>query len=345
MRRHGNLWEKITAPENIRLAYTKAKRCKPRLRGVINFAKDPDANLEAIRASLLDKTFRTSPYHEKILYEPKKRTVYVLPFSPDRIVQHALMAPIIPIWEKLFIHDSYACIDGKGIHRGSARAMEFVRRNAYCLKCDISKFYPSMDHEILMQIIRRKIKCADTLWLLEDIVRSFPGGKNVPIGNFTSQWMGNLYMNELDQYAKHVLKIRDYIRYCDDFLFFHNDKAVLRDVSRKVEDFAGGVLKLRLSKSDLFPTSRGVDFLGYRHFKGYILLRKSTAKRVAKRLKNMQGLYEAGKITAEYCRSALASAYGWVRWANTHNYQQKVQLSELTEWANGECAKNSAATV
>jgi retron-type reverse transcriptase len=166
MRRHDNLWEKITAPENIRLAYTKAKRCKPRLRGVINFAKNPDANLEAIRASLLDKTFRTSPYHEKILYEPKKRTVYVLPFSPDRIVQHALMAPIIPIWEKLFIHDSYACIDGKGIHKGSARAMEFVRRNVYCLKCDISKFYPSMDHEILMQIIRRKIKCADMVFPL-----------------------------------------------------------------------------------------------------------------------------------------------------------------------------------
>jgi len=345
MKRHGQLWAKITDPENIRLAYAKAKRCKPRLRGVINFAKDAEANLAALRASLLDKTFRTSPYYKKILYEPKQRTVYVLPFSPDRIVQHALMAPIIPIWEKLFIDDSYACIDGKGVHAGSARTMEFVRRNAYCLKCDISKFYPSMDHEIMMRIIRRKIKCPDTLWLLEDIVRSFPGGKNIPIGNFTSQWMGNLYMNELDQYAKHVLKIRDYIRYCDDFLFFHNDKAVLRDVAGKVQDFLGEVLQLRLSKCDLFPTSRGVDFLGYRHFKGYILLRKRTAKRVARRLQKLPGLYEAGKVTADHCRSVLASARGWVKWANSHNYQRKVRLSELTEWANGECAKNSAAAV
>lgn len=345
MRRHGNLWEKITCAENIRAAYQKAKRCKPRLRGVILFQKNVEANLEAIRLSLLEKTFTTSAYQEKTLYEPKKRTVYVLPFYPDRIVQHALMAVLIPIWEKLFISDSYACIDGKGIHKGSAKTMEYVRRNAYCLKCDISKFYPSVDHEIMMRIITRKIKCPDTLWLIEDIVRSFPGGKNVPIGNFTSQWMGNLYMNEMDQYVKNTLKIKDYIRYCDDFLLFHNDKTVLRDAARKVEAYADEALKLRLSKCDLFPTSRGVDFLGYRHFRGYILLRKRTAKRVARRLKTLPGQYEAGRVTAEHCRSVLASARGWLKWANTHNFQRKVGLSELTEWANGECAKSNAAAV
>lgn len=341
MRRHGNLWSTITDAENIRLAYAQARRHKPHLRGVLHFERNRDANLAAIRRSLIEKTFRTSPYHEKIVYEPKKRTIYVLPFSPDRIVQHALMNALIPIWEKLFIRDSYACIDGRGIHAGSARTMEFVRHNDYCLKCDISKFYPSVDHEILMRIIQQKVKCKNTLWLIEDIVYSCPGGKNVPIGNFTSQWMGNLYMNELDQYVKHTLRVKDYIRYCDDFLFFHNDKAVLRDVARKVEDFAGAVLKLRLSKCDLFPTSRGVDFLGYRHFKGYILLRKSTAKRVARRLRHLPGLYEAGKVTAEHCRSVLASAQGWVRWANTHNYQRKIQLSELMEWANDECTRQT----
>lgn len=343
MRRHGNLWGKITDADNIRLAYAQARRHKPRLRGVLHFERNREENLAAIRRSLLEKTFHTSTYHEKIVHEPKKRTIYVLPFSPDRIVQHALMNPLIPIWEKLFIRDSYACIDGRGVHAGSARTMEFVRHNAYCLKCDISKFYPSVDHEVLMRIIRQKVKCKDTLWLIEDIVYSYPGGKNVPIGNFTSQWMGNLYLNELDQYAKHVLKIKDYIRYCDDFLFFHNDKALLRDVARKVEDFAGGVLKLRLSKSDLFPTSRGVDFLGYRHFNGYILLRKSTAKRVSRRLKRLPGLYWAGKVTAEHCRSVLASAQGWVRWANTHNFQRKIQLSELMEWANDECTRQTDA--
>jgi hypothetical protein len=325
------------------VVFLHTKTGKPCLRGVVIFEKNVDANLAAIRRALLNKTFTTSRYHEKTLYEPKKRVVYILPFSPDRIVQHALMNVLIPIWEKLFVFDSYACIDNKGVHAGSARTMEYVRRNAYCLKCDISKFYPSMDHAVLMNIIRRKIKCQDTLWLVDDIVRSYPGGKNVPIGNFTSQWMGNLYMNELDQHVKHVLKCRDYIRYCDDFLLFHNDKAVLRDAAVQVEAFADKHLKLRLSKCDLFPTSRGVDFLGYRHFRKYILLRKSTSKRVARRIKLLPGLYEAGKVTAEYCRSALASARGWVRWANTHNYQRKIRLPELMEWANDECTRQTDA--
>ena len=343
MKRHGNLFEKITDKDNIALAYRLARSGKPRMRGVIRFDENREQNLELIRQSLLDKTFTTSRYHEKTVFEPKKRTIYVLPFSPDRIVQHTLMNVIIPIWEPMFIHDSYACIDGKGVHAGSKRTMEFVRRNRYCLKCDVSKFYPSVDHAVLMGIIRRKVKCPDTLWLIEDIVNSFPGGKNVPIGNFTSQWMGNLYLNELDQLVKHRLKIRDYIRYCDDFLLFHNDKSVLNDAAKQVEAFVGDVLKMRLSKCDLFPVSRGVDFLGYRHFRDYILLRKRTAKRVARRLKKLPGMLEHGAITPEQFRSTIASAHGWIKWANTYNFRQKVRLSELMEMANAACNGNSEA--
>ena len=313
------------------------------MQSIIKFEQNREENLERIRQSLLDKTFTTSRYNEKTVFEPKKRTIYILPFSPDRIVQHALMNVIIPIWEPMFIHDSYACIDGKGIHAGSQRTMEFVRRNRYCLKCDVSKFYPSVDHAVLMGIILRKIKCPDTLWLIEDIVHSFPGGKNVPIGNFTSQWMGNLYLNELDQLVKHTMKIQDYIRYCDDFLMFHNDKDVLNHAARQIETFVGAVLKMRLSKCDLFPVSRGVDFLGYRHFKGYILLRKRTAKRVAKRLKNLPGMLEHGAITPEQFHSVIASAHGWIKWANTHNFRRKVQLSELMEMADAACNGNSEA--
>lgn len=343
MKRYGNLFPKIVDENNLMLAYTLAKKGKSKMYSVHRFDQYKEKNLAVIRQTLLDKTFTTSKYQEKIVYEPKKRTIYVLPFSPDRIVQHALMNVVIPIWSKFFIHDSYACIEGKGIHSGSRRTMEFVRRNAYCLKCDISKFYPSIDHDILMNIIRRKIKCKDTLWLIENIVYSYPGGKNVPIGNFTSQWMGNLYLNELDHYVKNVLKIKDYIRYCDDFLFFHNNKAVLRDVAARVEEFVGSVLKLRLSKCDLFPVGRGVDFLGYRHFRGYVLLRKRTAKRVAKRLKALPGLLAHGEITPEHCRAVLASATGWLKWANTYNFQRAVHLSELVELANGACRQQREA--
>ena len=343
MKRHGNLFEKITDIENIRLAYTLARRGKPRLPSIARFEANREQNFERIRQALRNKTFKTSRYHEKLVYEPKKRTIYILPFSPDRIVQHALMNVLIPIWEPMFIHDSYACIDGKGVHAGSSRTMEYVRRNAFCLKCDVSKFYPSVDHAVLLDIIRRKVKCPDTLWLVEDIVNSFPGGKNVPIGNFTSQWMGNLYLNELDHYVKGTLKIRDYVRYCDDFLLFHNDKAVLSDAAKLVEAFVGERLKMRLSKCDLFPVSRGVDFLGYRHFRDYILLRKRTAKRVAKRLKKLPGMLEHKAITPEQFRSVVASAHGWIKWANTYNFRQKVQLSELMEMAHAACNGNNEA--
>jgi hypothetical protein len=345
MKRHGNLYGRIADAENVRLAYRRARRGKPTMPSVIRFDKNKEENLEKIRRALAEKTFTTSPYTHKIVHEPKTRTIHILPFAPDRIVQHALMNVLVPIWEPLFISDSYACIDNRGIHPGSRRTMEAVRRNTYCLKCDVSKFYPSMDHAVLKTVIRRKIKCRDTLWLVDDIIDSFPGGVNVPIGNYTSQWFGNIYMNELDQFVKHELKIRDYIRYCDDFLLFHNDKAALRDVSARVQAFVADTLKMRLSKCDLFPVSRGVDFLGYRHFRKHILLRKSTAKRVAKRLKRLQGWYEAGKVTAEHCRSVLASARGWMRWANTYNFQKTTRLSELTEWANGECAKSNTVAI
>jgi hypothetical protein len=337
MKRHGNLFEKIIDPENISRAYRKAKKGKSCLRGVRKCEKNVEGALEGVRRLLVDKTFTTGKYHEKTVFEPKKRIIYVLPFFPDRIIQHALMNVLEPIWEGLLISDTYACIKNRGVVAGSARVMEYVRRNAYCLKLDVSKFYPSIDHEILLSIIHRKIKCTDTLWLLENIIRSFPGGKNTPIGNYTSQWFGNLYLNELDQYVKHELKVLDYMRYCDDTGFFSNDKGRLRAVGDLVESFLVERLKLRLSRKDLFPTSRGVDFLGYRHFKGYVLLRKNTAKRVAKRLLTLRDKVERGKISPETGRSIVASAGGWTKWANAHNFRTKIGFDALRRWMDERC--------
>jgi len=333
MRRHGGLWPMVTDIENIRLAFYRASLHKSSQRKIIKIKEDLEENLENIRQSLINKTFTTSKYCEKVIHEPKERVIYKLPFYPDRIVQHALMNLIVPIWDKLFIHDSYACRVRKGIHAGSLRAMEFVRRNKYVLKCDISKFYPSVDQDILMEIIQKKIKCLDTLWLIEDIVRSFPGGKNVPIGNYTSQWFGNLYLNEVDQLVKNDFQKKygriDYLRYCDDFCLFNNDKKKLFECRQILTDFIDEKLKLRFSKCDIFPVSRGVDFLGYRHFNNYILLRKKTTKRVRKRLAALPYLYENKKITAEQYRSSVASTWGWLKHANTHNLQVTLQFKEL----------------
>jgi retron-type reverse transcriptase len=333
MRRHGNLWSKIIDMENIRIAFHKAALHKSTYQNVQKRLENLEENLEMLRESLIHKTFTTSRYFEKKVYEPKERIIYVLPFYPDRIVQHALMNIVAPIWDKLFMYDSYSCRAGKGGHQGSTRTMEFVRKNNYVLKCDIRKFYPSIDQDILMSIIKQKIKCRDTLWLIGNIVHSFPGGKNAPIGNYTSQWFGNLYLNELDQYVKVQLQREyghiDYIRYCDDFCLFNDDKNILGKCREKIREYLDITLKLQFSKCDIFPVRQGVDYLGYRHFDNYVLLRKSTTKRVRKRLALLPVLYEKNKITAEQYRSSVASTYGWLKHANTHNLQVKVQLNEL----------------
>ena len=210
-----------------------------------------------------------------------------------------------------------------------------MRRNKYCLKCDISKFYPSVDQNILFGIVQKKVKCKDTLWLFDDIIHSFPGGKNIPIGNYTSQWFGNLYLNELDQFVKINLQAKyghiDYLRYCDDFCLFSDDKKMLNECAALMKEFLYEKLALVFSKCNLFPVSQGVDFLGYRHFRDYILLRKSTSKRVRLRLYMLPKLYAAGRITAEQYRSSVGSTWGWLKHANTHNLTVRLKFEELSK--------------
>ena len=329
MKRYGNLYGKITDIENIRSAYEKAKKGKSWQNTVQKFEANLEENLLGIQKMLIDKTYQTSGYVTKKIYEPKERLIYKLPFAPDRIVQHAIMNILEPIWEKLFISDSYACRKNKGIHAGSKKTIEYVRRNKYCLKGDMAKFYPSMNHDVLYKIICRKIKDQDVLDLLKNIIYSIGGETNVPIGNYTSQWFGNLYLNELDQRVKNVYKIKDYIRYCDDFLLFSNDKDLLHNILIDMEIFINTELKLKLSKKDIFQVSRGVDFLGYRHFRKFILLRKSTTKRVKKRIKQLPYLYNNGIVTRDQFRSSLASTLGWMKWANCYNLRQKLGINKL----------------
>jgi len=331
MRRHNHLFEKIVTIENLRLAFKRASKGKHWQRSIKLFKEDAETKLVAIRELLLSKTYKPSLYRTKQIYIPKTRTIYIAPFSPDRVIHHAIMNVLEPILEKLFIHDSYACIKGKGLHLGSKRTMEFVRRNKYFLKCDISKFYPSMKHDVLYRVIQKKIKCKDTLALMKDIIYSVPDGQNVPIGNFTSQWFGNIYLHELDMRAKHVYRVKHYLRYCDDFLFFSNDKKQLREIAKDLKVYLADELGLKMSKCELAPVTQGVDFLGYRHFPKYVLLRRATAIRIKRRLKILPRLFKAGRITMEQFRSSIASSTGWMKWANTWNFGLKTQIHQLLE--------------
>lgn len=327
MKRYGNLWRPIISKENFGLAERKARRGKRTRPDVAEFESALERNLEDVRQLVITKRFRTSEYRSRKIHEPKERTIYILPYAPDRIVQHAIMNVLAPVMERLFISDSYACIQGRGQTKASLRTMQAVRRNRYCLKCDIHHFYPSISQNILSEMYHSKFKDKDFLEIMDDIIFSFPGGRNCPIGNYTSQWSGNFYLTPLDHFCKQELGIRDYIRYCDDFLLFSDDKAYLHDCRRRIEDFIGKRLGLTYSKSDVLSVRQGVDFVGYRHFDNYILVRKSTAKREMRAVRALPRLVESGRMSREKARSVIASISGWTSHANAHNLRKSMGIS------------------
>nr|DAX39300.1 MAG TPA: hypothetical protein [Caudoviricetes sp.] len=317
----------ISTVENVGLASHKASLGKTKYTEVQEYLQDEANNNNNLIKGFNDRTYHTGKYRTKKIYEPKERDIYILDFQ-HRVAQHALINKLEPILTNMFIKDTYACIKDRGIHQASLRTMEFIRDNDYCLKMDIRKFYPSINHDILYSMFERKFKDEGLLWLIKDIIYSFPGETNIPIGNLTSQWFGNFYMTSHDRFVKEQLRIKDYLRYCDDFLLFSNDKSELNRAKFQIIDFLKDNLRLNLSKCDLFKVNRGVDFLGYRHFRGYILLRKSTAKRIKKCLPIIYEKYKAGIIPPDEFRSIVDSYIGWAEWANAYNFIESTKLYE-----------------
>lgn len=252
-----------------------------------------------------------------------------MPYNPDRIVQHAIMNVLKPILINLFIENSYACVEKRGPHKASKKCAEFTRKYAYCLKCDIRKFYPSINQKILSGMFHRIIKDDRFLAIIDDVIFSFEGDTNCPIGNYCSQWFGNYYLTAMDNYILHELRPSGYIRYCDDYILFDNDKINLRIWRDNIHSFIVDKLKLDFSKADIFPTKQGVDFCGYRHFKKYILLRKATAKRIKKR---MYGIWKA-KIKSNRIKDRfvgqIASANGQLKHCCSYNFRQAIRYNEI----------------
>ena len=315
MKRHGNLWDKIVDYDNLYAAYKAASKGKSKRREVIEFNKDVERNIKKIQELLTSGLYTTSRYTEGKVYIPKERVIYKLPFAPDRIVQHALLQVLIPIWDKLLIYDCYACRKNKGVHKASLRVSKFLPKYKYYLKTDISKFYPSINHDILYNIICKKIKCQNTLKLIHDIIYSFPCGYNVPIGNYTSQWFGNLYLNELDQYINHKYNKIFYIRYSDDILILCNDKKQMNIIRNDINKYLKG-LELSFSKWNISHTRFGVDFVGYKHFYNKVVLRKQTLRTLLRRFRS--------KVS----KQSLASTIGWLKWVTQIPYKLTGAIHE-----------------
>ena len=225
MKRIGNIFPKVVEYENFLLADHKARKNKKHYKEIHDHDKNKEENLHKLQESVVTLTYKTSEYFIFKIYEPKEREIYKLPYYPDRIMHHALMNCLEPIWEKVFIYNSYACRKNKGIHAAVKDLKKVLRRDKeetkYCLKLDIKKFYPSINHDILKAIIRKKLKDKKLLKLLDEIIDSADG---VPIGNYLSQYFANLYLAYFDHWIKEVLRVKYYYRYADDIVLLSDDK-------------------------------------------------------------------------------------------------------------------------
>ena len=330
MKRHGNLYGRICSMENLQLAHINARRGKSHYQEVQRINKDPEKYLGLLQASLIDKTYNTSPYKVMHVFEPKRRIIYKLPYYPDRIAHHAIMNVLQPLWDRTFIDDVYSAIPGRGLHTGILRLRKFLKDvpgTQYCLKFDISSFYPTVDHEILLELVKHKIKCKDTLWLLEEIVRSPGGNKNIPIGNYLSQYFAQIYLTPLDRWIKEDLRMRYYIRYGDDGIILYSDRPRLKELLTEIAIFMKDRLNLTINpKSRVYPVdSTGIDFLGYITHRDHTLLRPKAVKRFKKRIHHIEQNYTT--IEPQTIISSVMSYLGWVGFCNGYNLQKKYLIN------------------
>ena len=322
MKRIGNLYSKIIDINNLRLADEKARKGKMKSYGIKLHDKNREDNILKLHEQLKNKTYKTSEYNIFKIYEPKERDIYQLPYFPDRIVHHAVMNILEPIWVSIFTSDTFSCIKGRGIHgcwKKVKEALKDEEGTKYCLKIDIRKYYPTINHDILKSLIRKKIKCKDTLHLLDEIIDSADG---IPIGNYLSQYFANIYLTYFDHYVKEKMKVKYYYRYADDMVFLHSNKKELRKIYKEINTYLKDELKLDIKHNyQIFPTQvRGIDFVGYVFRSSHILIRKKIkqnfCRKIAKLLKR--------KINKEQLKQGIAAYLGWCKYSNSINLLNKL---------------------
>lgn len=300
-------------------AYHNASNGKRTSYGYLLFKQFEAANLERMIARLNDGTYAPGEHNVFYVYEPKQRKISALPFM-DRIVQHSLYATLNPIFERGFLPSSFACRTGKGTHQGVKYVQSILRKlpdSAWFLKLDFKSYFHSVDREILGKEIDRKITCRKTSRLLEQFHPR--EGQGLPIGNLTSQLLANVYGNILDQYLQHVLKVKHWARYMDDTVIFGSSKEELQEIYAKLTQFVGEKMKLRWSKWSIRSVLAGVNFLGYRIFRKYKLIRKDSVRRAKRKVKKY---IQKGQI--EKLDKFLASWTGHVQWADGYNLKKKL---------------------
>ena len=330
----------MTSPEHLFEAWDQFKQGKRTKPDVMEFEKDLESNIFQLHHDLRDKTYKHGPYVAFYISDPKLRHIHKAAVR-DRVLHHAIFQVLNPVFEPGYIPDSFSCRIGKGTHRGVERLSDMLRtisrngtRPCYALKCDVRKFFDSIDHEILLEILARRIKDPEAMWLLKEIIGSFATGyqdlfraRGVPIGNLTSQLFANVYMNEFDQIVKQELRAKSYVRYTDDFILVSADKEELEKLLTPIQQSLQEKLRLTLhpDKIQLVKYRKGVDFLGYVQFPHHRLMRKKSEQRMMHKISHAAYLYRNEAIDEARMNATLQSYLGVLKHADAYRLSETLK--------------------
>jgi RNA-directed DNA polymerase len=340
MRIYTNLFNKLITPENLFFAWEEFRRDKKKKEDVLLFEKNLEREIFYLHRDLKSFTYRHSGYASFYISDPKRRHIHKAQVR-DRVLHHAIMSILYPHYEKTFIHNSFSCRIGKGTHKGveALRSMLYKAsknntRNVYILKCDIEKFFDSINHETLLAILHTRIKDKELMNLLTEVIESFTSDRStlfercgVPIGNLTSQLFANVYMDVFDQFMKHELKVKYYARYTDDFVIVSENKEYLIQLLPKIHSFLKNKLQVQIHPKKITITKfgRGIDYLGYVLFPHFTLVRTRTKKRAVRKLNEKILLYKREEIPKDKVHATLMSYIGVFSHANTHKLSLKLK--------------------
>lgn len=332
MKRYGNIYEKVYDMDNLRYAHQRAKKDKSFYKEVKMIESNEEYYLKQIQDMLKNKTYSVTEKDYvmfKKMDKGKEREIFKLDYFPHRIIQHALLIQIEDILFKNLIDNTFASLPTRGIHRAFKKLdydlKNFEKETRYCLQIDVKKFYPNINHKILKSQFRRKFKDKDLLWLLDMLIESLGDDKGIAIGSLFSQWAGNFNLSGFDHWIKEEKKVKYYYRYCDDIVILASNKRELHELLFDINEYLSNELGLEMKDNHkIFPVDKqGVDFVGYRHFRSYVLLRKTTSKTLIRKMRDIKKKMDKGGVFTytDYC--SINSYKGWLKWCNGYNLYKK----------------------
>lgn len=324
-------YKDIISLENLFLAWNEFKKGKMNKADVQSFSPFLVYNIFNLYYQLVNKTYQHSNYISFYINDPKLRHIHKACVK-DRVLHHAVFRILYPIFDKSFIFDSYSCRLNKGTHRAINRLNHFTRKASknntkkiYILKLDIRKFFNSVNHNTLLFLIKKKVKDNNAIWLIGKIIESFSMG--LPLGNITSQLFANIYLNELDYFIKHILRVKYYIRYCDDFVIISSSEMYLKGIIPLISNFLKIKLKLELHPNKIIikKYNQGIDFLGYVSFPHYRILRTRTKERMFKKINRRREKLKDNLISEESFNQTVQSYLGTLKHCNGWKIERKIR--------------------